>query len=760
MRLRASLLSLTFLIASLNQITLLAQDSDSLKLIDRIYNNCSYVYDLQIDGNYAYLAAGYSGLRIIDISDPENIDDIGYLDDLPFEVSSLELYDEVIYLLCSDILSENGFLFAIDVSEPANPIEIASMELKFSEGYFIASGDIFLRNELAFITAYQNGFYIIDISDAENMFTVSHVTNYDKVTAVIADNDFAYVADKYNGVQIYDISDPAAPMKIVELELYTANWYSEMGLAKEGDVLFAVRESMLSRIDISNPQEPFVSDYNIVDIGTQEGYGRRLTVKDDYAYISSGNSGFRIVDISDPDTMLLVSRVDTEGEVSNIVVIDDYLYTAQFPDYWDSIGGGVEVFDISNRYDPKLYSNFIKKEGAIRLQIEGDHALILADGLRIVDISNSTNLQEVGAFTNTIELYNAFAVNDNYAFLTSTHRNRSEWDHAVLKVLDISDYQSPDSVTELRLVDYEMTSVNDLMISGDYAYSAGRRGDDGILLILEIADAFNPRIAGFFTTPELEIEEIDISGEFAYLAGIDFLTIINIENPHQPVEVGCLELDMHFNPTALTIKGDYAYMVTYGPSWTSLLSIIDISDPANPTPVSTYEIDFIFASDISIYNSVAYICKYSEGIELVDISDPEHPFSLGKFDTPGTAVDLTVVNDLIYIADGTNLSVYTFSEDFDGTDINILPRNFHLYAAYPNPFNSSATIKYRLLSASNVELSVYDENGRYVEHLFSGFKTVGSYYCSWNSDYLPSGIYTVRMQAGKHSQSRKLVHLK
>ncbi len=90
-------------------------------------------------------------------------------------------------------------------------------------------------------------------------------------------------------------------------------------------------------------------------------------------------------------------------------------------------------------------------------------------------------------------------------------------------------------------------------------------------------------------------------------------------------------------------------------------------------------------------------------------------------------------------------------------DLILHPSAFILYPAYPNPFNSTATIRYELPSPSHVALSVYDLVGRLLETLIDERVDAGRYAESWYAGALPSGLYFVRFEAGDRAQMQKVV---
>jgi len=94
-------------------------------------------------------------------------------------------------------------------------------------------------------------------------------------------------------------------------------------------------------------------------------------------------------------------------------------------------------------------------------------------------------------------------------------------------------------------------------------------------------------------------------------------------------------------------------------------------------------------------------------------------------------------------------------------DESSTPENFELYQNYPNPFNPSTNISYKLNKAGqNVQISIYDINGKLVENLFNGFQSEGAHKISWNASVYTSGTYYCKLTTDGISKSIKLVYLK
>jgi hypothetical protein len=97
-----------------------------------------------------------------------------------------------------------------------------------------------------------------------------------------------------------------------------------------------------------------------------------------------------------------------------------------------------------------------------------------------------------------------------------------------------------------------------------------------------------------------------------------------------------------------------------------------------------------------------------------------------------------------------------WSSIFNFTVRSNSPENFWIYPAYPNPFNSSTTIKFELKKPEIVKISIYDILGKKISDLVSGFFQNGTHTVSWDAKKFASGVYFCRFQAKSTSRSIKL----
>lgn len=112
-------------------------------------------------------------------------------------------------------------------------------------------------------------------------------------------------------------------------------------------------------------------------------------------------------------------------------------------------------------------------------------------------------------------------------------------------------------------------------------------------------------------------------------------------------------------------------------------------------------------------------------------------------------------------SDFTNdLVVGRFDEVESVSPTVLTPTCDDLLQTYPNPFNSATTIHYALPMAGKIRLSIYDLLGRESATLYSGPQTAGSHEIRFDGSALSSGIYFVRLRAGRTETEQKIILLK
>ena len=89
-----------------------------------------------------------------------------------------------------------------------------------------------------------------------------------------------------------------------------------------------------------------------------------------------------------------------------------------------------------------------------------------------------------------------------------------------------------------------------------------------------------------------------------------------------------------------------------------------------------------------------------------------------------------------------------------------IPEKFGLASIYPNPFNPTTTISFRLPENGFATLAIYDLRGNLISQIVNEYLIAGEYRFAFDGSHLQSGIYLCRLTAGQLTNTRKMVLLK
>lgn len=94
-----------------------------------------------------------------------------------------------------------------------------------------------------------------------------------------------------------------------------------------------------------------------------------------------------------------------------------------------------------------------------------------------------------------------------------------------------------------------------------------------------------------------------------------------------------------------------------------------------------------------------------------------------------------------------------------------IPTSFKLSQNFPNPFNPSTVVTYKVPETADITINVYNMLGQKIRTLFDGIQQAGSFTIQWDArddrnQPVAGGIYFMRLEAGSTALSRKMILLK
>lgn len=252
-------------------------------------------------------------------------------------------------------------------------------------------------------------------------------------------------------------------------------------------------------VDVSDPANPISVGHentNPFDAG-------KVTVAGNYAYVTY-QDGLSVIDISDPSNPQMISSGGV-GESGDVVVVGNYAYTVD-------TSLGVTSIDISDPFNLQVLDTFDSASGNLRrIEIVGKYAYLVDqdDGLLILDISDPTNLIQVGSVDNGSA--SSITLRGRYAYVGDVTAG-------AVDVIDISDPTSPTVISTFVFDPGE--SPSDMIISGNYLFVAANSLD---LAILDLVSSTAPVRVGTSSNIVLggSSQSIFSSGNYLYIASDD-----------------------------------------------------------------------------------------------------------------------------------------------------------------------------------------------------------------------------------------------
>jgi choice-of-anchor B domain-containing protein len=391
---------------------------------------------------------------------------------------------------------------------------------------------------------------------------------------------------------------------------------------------------------------------------------------------------------------------------------------------------------------------------------------VRGEGLSVIDISDQpvevgfVPSMQVGSDAKDVKVF------DHYAVLIK--------ENEPAQIIDLSDPENPNVVSTIHFgLSIEDGGAHNCYINGQYLYVIGH--DAGGLEIYDLTNPESPQWVGDYIT--YYYHDIYVKDGIAYAAAIhgDGVDIMDVSNPSN------VQLLANFNYEGsgahncwTTEDGNYVIVgdeIGDG-NW---IRIFDIQDLDNISMVAEYIVDpESVVHNAYVDGNLLYVAHYTEGVRIVDLSNPESPLEIAYYDTylpneygyegcwsvfPYFESGKIIASDL-----QSGLFVLEYQQSVNIEKPNV-PTGFNLKQNYPNPFNPTTRINYTIGLESFVNLTVFDVSGNFVKTLVNTQQQNGIHSVQWDGTNaldkkMPSGNYFIKIETGEFTQSRKIILLK
>ena len=661
-----------------------------------------------VHGNRAYVSStGNDKLVIFDVTDksaPYKLGETGTGLDYPQELC---VDGDYAYFASRD--TESIVIF--NVSDPANPAHVS----EFSDGINYPTG-IFKDNNYIFVSCYNEGFVVIDVSDVNNPKKIAGFTNepysmysWDVVYQsgiIYSTNQSLLCSYSLFGAGSYPIIGPDGSVSWNQLEnanlwqindttneVYYNEGYVGIGIDNPTSKLHVVG-NIRSEYNIFSEGYVRADDYiqtdSYLESDALEGSGNRMLSADGDGRIEVLTPHDTILFDQNPETL---SKIGISSSVDNIEIIDNVAFvTCYDPNTM------FRSFDIS---DPRNITQLDYTSSGLSnayggLCIDGDYAYIGSGGnseLVIFDISDPSNL----SFISTTSISNGpqdVAVKAGYAYVISSggayfqlhlsiynvfdplnpfftgsisdasnnHPRAIEIDQWQpyayivcdnnLVIIDVSDPANPQKISEIST---ELDGGRDIYKKYNYVFVISSTNDK--LVIFDVTDRANPIYISDYTEGLQSPGYIDVDGNYAYIGNVNMshgYTIVNIEDETNPTMA--VDISLNDYTRDIAVNSGYLFVLVQDIYNTDSLIVQNIANGATPTFSQNGSIQWTSMENTQLWelNDASNQVYYNDGNVGINTSDPTD-----KLDVNGQARirDLSLDNnrDSIVVADGNGV---------------------------------------------------------------------------------------------------------
>nr|MBC8490993.1 T9SS type A sorting domain-containing protein [Candidatus Neomarinimicrobiota bacterium] len=577
------------------------------------------------------------------------------------------------------------------------------------------------------------GVQIIDVSDPNNLSLANILYTGGEANYLAILDNWLYVTLGVAGLGVYDITDAVNP----HLEL---NWNTLGGNA--GGIYVYPNGDYLAFADFSNGVQvldltfPWIPTYHFdidndtllaTDVGGGEGFGictdyltgilsfnmngevidvmpvdysYSLEVDYPYCYVAKLDTGIQIINCAQPGNLSTAAYVPDSGKVGSVSAFNGIAYVA-------AQKGGLFVLDVNDPWNPEIIDALPSESSTTSCVLSENNQYLFttefSSGINIYSLSDPLHPLLVNTISIEPDTGAGWLLrHDNIYYLTM-------W-YGKLNAYDLSDPMSPELVGEQTFGDYFGGLA--FFDNGDHVFIID--GNEGVSVYTVISpDSF----------------------EYEY------------------------DLEFFDEGAQIAIKDNYAYFADFNYG----LYVCDVTNYAYIFKVDSLPSQ-CGANSITVLNdNYISMCDWTEGFAIVDVSDPSNIFEVERMQTPAIAWSIFYIDNILYVCDKYDLIICDLFDNvgIENREFPEIPSDISLLSpAYPNPFNSSTRLKFKVPETVRVKLGLFNLKGERVMELANEVLSPGEYSRKVDSDLLSSGIYYARLECANRSFVQKIALVK
>ncbi|MBK6767104.1 MAG: hypothetical protein IPG71_12620 [bacterium] len=219
------------------------EDPSSPRLIGSCNSSPGVSFDIVVQGTYAYAAGGT--MMIFDVSDPTA--PVLASEVLSPGASGIAMSGQLAYV------ADFSGLRVFDVSDPQNPTQVGGWS------YSGSNSDVVVRDSIAYVVTYAEGLHIVSVSNPQNCVEIGQLETPGNAVNIALKDNFALIADEGFGLRIIDVSNPTTP---IEVGVFSGCEFVENVYCSGNNVFITGAFCGLRVLDFNDPLNPSTMGYH------------------------------------------------------------------------------------------------------------------------------------------------------------------------------------------------------------------------------------------------------------------------------------------------------------------------------------------------------------------------------------------------------------------------------------------------------------------------------------------------------------------
>jgi len=721
------------------------------KVVPHFLYDCGGLVDVVVKGNFAYTIDDFTGLQIVDCTDPLDFSYRGFISIFNAHPRRCDVWNHYVY-----VIDDQNRILVIDVDDHDSPQLVNQLDVG------ISLNDVLVVGPWLYVALSNSTLQVYSLASAESPTLVNTIALPSQHAERLALDNDRVVAAGDGGIVVINPAIPSWP-SIMGSQAFDGNTWDlsvRNGLAVVG-------QSEQSRImDFADPGN--ITETALV---ADAGHGVLLT-SNNQVWLGREDcwhqGSTRIYDISDPTTPVwLHDEIQGfRGAPRAMVEYQGLIFAAEHMCWCAGEWPGFHIFKVGDLPLPEPLATVSLDGGFGMLQKGTRIDFATREGIVSLDLSDPTDPRTLQVFDPDFFFW--LLVEDNDLIVTTRVTPDNEfW----LQVLTRDTQGNLEHHGKIQMSDYPLgLDLNGPLVLAGF-------NDGGGVLAVDVSDPESPEIVAELFVGE-DVTSIALQGDLAAIWISGLTSLYDLSDLANPLLLSSWESGTPYYPQyhqfiehsgrLLLLTSDTGYDFDY---YGGLAEVYDVTEPSDPVRLlSLRQLGYDMVGPLNMAGNVLVV-PGSHQMTFYDWPALDGPAEFhGRLQFPGMFFEFwgsrAMVTDQAIVTlnrDGLMgtwaLPVGAVSSVSEEGSVP-LPKTLAI-SAFPNPFNPACEIHFAMPTDGEVMVDIFDVQGHRVRSLLKANAFAGRHKVRWDGrdgagHMAAAGVYLARVRVGRVSASIKL----